>query len=418
MNTNAAALILAAGRGERFQSELPKVAHPILGTPMIHYVLRSLRAAGIERILAVVGYKKEIVTALLEGVETVDQPEPRGTGHAVLCARDALKSHTGTLLVVNGDLPLLSPDSFRMLARGREDLNADAVLLTACINDPTGYGRIVRDDRGRFRKIVEEADAKLEKTIQEVNVGAYAFRCPEIFEVLAAVRPNNAKNEYYLTDAISLLLESGRRVEAARVSDPTEAMQVNSRVDLLAVMNLLRLRITDSFLQAGVAILDPSTTYIEDDVRIGPDTTIEPFSVIRKGVRIGRGCRVGPFSHLRGGTVLEDGAEIGNFVEVKNSRIGPGSRAKHLSYLGDATLGARVNIGAGTITANYDGRRKNATIIEDDVFTGCNTVVVAPVRLGKGCKTGAGAVVPKGAVEPGATVVGVPARPLVPKEKK
>jgi len=358
------------------------------------------------------------MSVLGDDVRYVDQGEPKGTGHAVLACRKALQGYEGPLLVLNGDSPLVGPTNIRPLVSGLDKLKTDAIMFTACIDDPSGYGRVIRGQDGRVERIVEDADAGMEKTITEINSGAYAFRAPQIFDILSKITPKNAKNEYYLTDAISIILKNGGRVDAARANNPIEAYGVNTRRDQVVIQNYMRLQIIEQHLDNGVAILDPSSVYIEDDVTIGPDTTIEPYTVIRRGVTIGKGCHVGPFTHLRTGTVLADGAEVGNFVEVKNTTIGSKSKAKHLSYLGDAKLGAGVNIGAGTITANYDGKSKHSAIIEDGASTGSNTVLVAPVKLGKNSKTGAGAVVTSGHDVPdGVTVVGVPAKAIKAKRR-
>jgi bifunctional UDP-N-acetylglucosamine pyrophosphorylase/glucosamine-1-phosphate N-acetyltransferase len=401
------------------KSDLPKVVQPILGWPMVRYVVRNLKAVGIRDIIAVVGYRKEDVMKVLgDEVRYVDQGEPKGTGHAVLCCKKALQGYQGPLLVLNGDSPLVGETNIRPLVMGLDKLKADAVMFTACIDDPSGYGRVVRGKDGRVERIVEDADAGMEKTINEINSGAYAFRAPEIFDILSKITPKNAKKEYYLTDAVSIILKKGGRVEAARANNPIEAYGVNTRRDQIVIQNYMRLQIIEKHLENGVAILDPTSVYIEDDVTIGEGTTIEPYTVIRRGVTIGKGCHVGPFAQIRTGTVLADGAEVGNFVEVKNSKIGPKSKAKHLSYLGDATLGANVNIGAGTITANYDGKNKHSAVIEDGASTGSNTVLIAPVKLGKNSKTGAGAVVTSGHDVPeGVTVVGVPAKAIKAKRR-
>lgn len=416
----AKAVVLAAGRGERMKSDLPKVAHEILGTPVVKYVLKALREAGVEDICAVVGHGADTVKNICgDQVTYVTQSEQRGTGHAVLQCRDAFKGYAGPLLVLNGDNPLISALTIRTIADALTRLNADAVLVTAILDDPSGYGRVVRDETGKVTRIIEDADAKMEKMINEVNAGAYCFRAPEIFETLSRIEPNNAKNEYYLTDAVALLLQSGKRVEACRVSNPAEAFGVNRRRDLVMISNYLRWQVLERHMDNGVTIVDPSTTYIEPEAVIGPDTVIFPYVVIRNGVVVGRKCEIGPFTHLRSGTYLEDGVQIGNFVEVKNSRIGSNSRAKHLTYLGDAVLGRNVNIGAGTITANFDGKQKHRTVIQDGAQTGSNTVLVAPVTLGKNSKTGAGSVVTKNTtVADDDVVVGVPARSLKKKQKK
>ncbi|HYE98313.1 MAG TPA: bifunctional UDP-N-acetylglucosamine diphosphorylase/glucosamine-1-phosphate N-acetyltransferase GlmU, partial [Planctomycetota bacterium] len=292
-----------------------------------------------------------------------------------------------------------------------------ATFLSACLDDPSGYGRVVREKgTGKFQRLVEDVDATAEeKAIAEVNSGCYVFDAASAFAALREVKPDNRKGELYLTDVLALLLSKGKAVDAVRSTNPAEIYGINSRRDLVAATNFLRWRILERHMDAGVTVVDPSTTFIEDDVEIGQDTVIQPFTVIRHGVRIGKGCEVGPFAQLRPGTVLDDGAEVGNFVEVKKSRLGPKSKAKHLAYLGDATLGANVNIGAGTITANYDGKNKHPTVLEDGVRTGSNTVLVAPVKLGKGALTGAGAVVVRAEVPPGTVMVGVPAKPIVKK---
>lgn len=404
------AIILAAGKGVRMKSERAKVLHEVMGAPLLVHVLQAVRDAGIADALVVVGHQADEVRAAAgAGPVFVEQKEQKGTGHAVLCCEKALAGFSGDVLVLAGDAPLIRASTIRAMLELHRKSGAEATFLSAEVADPRGYGRVVRGPQVR---IVEDADATdAEKAIREINSGAYVFRAPRLFKALKDVRAENAQREYYLPDA----LRSLAKVEVCRTDDPAEALGVNSRRDLATVSSALRRRILDRHMDAGVTIADPDTTYIEEGVEISADVVIHPFSVIRKGVVIGPGCHVGPFSHLRGETVLEEGAEVGNFVEVKKSRIGPGSKAKHLSYLGDATLGAKVNIGAGTITANYDGRQKHPSVLEDGASTGSNTVLVAPVRLGKGAKTGAGAVVAKGEVKPGTVVVGVPARPLVRK---
>lgn len=408
------AVVLAAGKGVRMRSERAKVLHEVLGRPVVDHVLRNLRQAGVEDIVVVVGHQADKVKAAAPGCRFVEQIEQRGTGHALSMAEPELKGFAGDLFVLAGDAPLVRADTLLRMLDEHRKAGRDATFLSACLDDPSGYGRVLRDKQtGKFARFVEDLDATPEqKNIPECNSGEYVFKAPAIFEALREVRPDNKKSELYLTDALGVLVAKGRPVDACRSTNPNEIFGINSRRDLVACTNFLRWKILEHHMDSGVTVVDPSTTFIEEDVTIGPDTVVQPFTVIRRGVVIGRHCEVGPFSQLRAGTVLEDGAEIGNFVEVKNSRIGPHSKAKHLSYLGDATLGARVNIGAGTITANYDGVKKHPTVIEDGAQTGSNTVLVAPVRVGKGAKTGAGAVVAKGEVAPGSVVAGVPARPL------
>ncbi len=394
------------------RSSLAKVLHKVLGRHVIHYVLNALKAAAVNRVFVVVGYQEDDVRkAVGDGVTYVRQDQQKGTGHAARCCEKALGKHVGPVLVLAGDAPLVKGGTIQlMLDAHRADKNS-CTVLTSCVDNPAGYGRISRDKEGHFERIIEEADCtEQQKYIQEVNSGTYVFDSHALFEALREVKPVNAKGEYYLTDVLSVLLGKGKRVTTYRASDQSEVYGINTRHDLVVATNFLRWRVLEKHLEAGVTVVDPSTTYIEEDVTIGADATILPFSVIEHDVTIGSHCEVGPFAHLRPGTILEEHAEIGNFVEVKKSRIGKHSKAKHLTYLGDAILGERVNIGAGTITANYDGKSKHATTIEDGASTGSNTVLVAPVTLGKGAKTGAGAVVLAGRHVPaGGVAVGVPA---------
>lgn len=396
------------------KSDRAKVLHGVLGRPVLDYVLRNLRDAGVSDIVVVVGHQADEVRKAAPGCRFVEQTEQKGTGHAVLMAEPALAGFAGEVFVVAGDAPLIQGRTLvRMLDEQRLNKRS-ATFLSACLDEPAGYGRVVRDAAtSKFLRLVEDVDATPEeKNISEVNSGAYVFKAPELFSALKGVQPNNAKGEIYLTDVLSLLLKAGKAVDPVRSTQPAEIYGINSRRDLVAATNFLRWKILERHMDAGVTIVDPSTTFIEEDVEIGQDTVVEPFTVIRRDVKIGKGCEVGPFTQLRPGTVLEDGAEIGNFVEVKKSTIGRKSKAKHLSYLGNATLGANVNVGAGTITANYDGKNKHETVIGDGVHLGSNTVLVAPVKVGAGAKTGAGAVVVRGEVPPGAVVAGVPARPI------
>lgn len=422
---NVKALVLAAGKGVRMKSERPKVLHEILGRPVLDFVLRNLRLAGVQDIVVVVGHQADKVRAAAPGCRSAEQKIQKGTGHAVLAAESELRGFQGDLFVVAGDAPLIGPDTLRRLLEDHRANKRAATFLSACLDDPSGYGRVVREkSTGRFLRLAEESDATPEeKNIQESNSGTYTFSCPSVFEALREVKPNNAKGELYLTDALAVLVGKGKPVDAVRSLQPAEIYGINSRRDLVAATNFIRWKILEHHMDNGVSVIDPSTTFIEEDVTIGQDTVIQPFTVIRRGVVIGKDCSVGPFAQLQVGTVLEDDAHVGNFVEIKKSRLGPHTKAKHLAYIGDATIGAKVNIGAGTITANYDGVNKHPTIIEDGVHIGSNSVLVAPVRIGKGAKTGAGAVVVRGEVPAGAVVVGVPAkvihqngRPKAPKK--
>ena len=410
------AVLLAAGQGVRMKSDRPKVLHKVLGTPMVRLALRALREAGADPVIVVVGYQAEAVQAALAGEPAVfvTQAQRKGTGHAVQLCEKAARAVRGPLVVMCGDTPLVTIPTLQALVAAHRKAAAAATLLTVRVGDPAGYGRIVRGPGGALRAIVEEADATPEqRLIDEINPAIYAFDPAALFTALRRVRPDNRKGEYYLTDVVRILIAGGADVKAVPAKDPAEVLGVNSRRDLATATEVLRRREVARHLDAGVTVVDPAATYIEAGVEIGADTVIFPFTVIRSGVRIGRHCEVGPFAQLRDGTVLEDGAEVGNFVEVKKSVLGPHTKAKHLSYLGDARIGARVNIGAGTITANYDGTAKHPTVIEDGASTGSGTVLVAPVTMGRGARTGAGAIVTaRRDIPAGATAVGVPARVL------
>lgn len=364
-----------------------------MGRPLIAHLLGALRAAGVGQIAVV--SDTDLGPAVGDGVAMMS---------GMAACRPWLEGSAAETLVLSGDLPLLSPRTLEaMVAFGREK-NAEAVMASGCSDDPRGYSRVARDASGAFVRVVPEAAAtEEERKIQEVSPGAYLVRTASLLESLTTG----------MEELVGRWAAGGRRIETLRPPDPAEIFAVHNHRDLVAATNFLRWRVLERLMGAGVSIVDPSTTYIEEDVTVGAGTLIHPFSVIRAGVRIGAGCEVGPFAHLRAGSVLKDGAEVGDFVELKNTVLGEHAKAKHLSYLGDATVGSRVNIGAGTITANYDGKAKHPTVIEEGAFTGCNTVLVAPVTMKKNSKTGAGAVVPRGQDVPeGTTVVGVPARPI------
>jgi len=415
-----AAVILAAGKGTRMRSERPKVLYEVAGRPMVGHVLEAALGLAPRVVAVVVGHgAREVRTALrADGafdagrVRFAVQRDQRGTGHALRCALPALKGFRGTVLVLNGDVPLVGSATLRTLVEAHRRSRNAATLLTFRPADPTGYGRVVRDGRGAFLDVVEEKDADFEvRTIAEVNAGLYAFDAALLPDALRRLRAQNSQGELYVTDLPRILRREGRAVGAVRVLDPDAVSGVNTLSELAQAGATMRRRVLEAFLAEGVEIADPSTTFVAPDARIGAGSRLEPFTVIEPGVRIGRGCSVGPFARLRRGTVLEDGASVGNFVEVKATRLGRGSRARHLAYLGDADLGAEVNVGAGTITCNYDGRRKSETVVGDGAFLGSGTLLVAPVRVGAYAVTGAGAVVLAGRNVPsGTTAVGVPAR--------
>ncbi|RMF30878.1 MAG: UDP-N-acetylglucosamine diphosphorylase/glucosamine-1-phosphate N-acetyltransferase [Chloroflexi bacterium] len=441
---NLAVVILAAGRGTRMKSRLPKVLHPLAGRPMVLYVVHTASALTTIPPILVVGHGADAVRQVVgERARYVIQEPQLGTGHAVQQARPAVDPEVDTLLVTYADMPLLTPEALRKLVEVHQDRQATVTLLTVERDDPRGFGRVVRDGEGRIQAIVEQLDATPEQAvIRELNTGTYCFDTAWLWEHLPHLRQNPVKGEYYLTDLIAMAVAEGRRVEAVPLEDPTEALGINTRLHLAEAEAALRRRINERWMLAGVTMVDPTTTYIEADVVIGPDTVIYPHTHLQGKTRIGAECRlgpnaiirdstlgdrcivlasvlegatleegvdVGPFSHLRKGAHLARGVHMGNFGEVKNSYLGPGTKMGHFSYVGDATIGANVNIGAGAITCNYDGERKHPTIIEDDVFIGSDTMLVAPVRVGKRARTGAGAVVTHD-IPPGSLAYGVPAR--------
>jgi bifunctional UDP-N-acetylglucosamine pyrophosphorylase/glucosamine-1-phosphate N-acetyltransferase len=415
-------VILAAGQGTRMRSDTPKVLHRLCGRTMLGWVLEHARALAPERLILVVGEGRDQVEATLRaeedatGVELVVQAERRGTGHAVQVAAPRIADAPGPIVVLYGDMPLLSAQSLDALVSAAGD---GAALLTAVPRETRGFGRIVRagDGDGPVRRIVEERDASpAELALREVNVGVYCFAKDDLLRLLPRLSSANAQGEYYLTDVVALLIEEGRDVPAVVLRAEEEAIGINTLRDLAAARRAIQERILERHLEAGVRIEDPATTYVDHGVEIGVGTRILPCTVIRAGVRIGADCEVGPFTHLREGTVLEDGAEVGNFTEAKKSRIGAGTKAKHLTYLGDVTIGRGANIGAGTIVANYDGRTKHPTVIGDGAFIGSGTILVAPSTIGAGALTGAGAVVTRKDVPAGDVWVGMPARPMTTRK--
>ncbi len=420
MGVVGSVVILAAGQGTRMVSALPKVLHEVCGRPLLAYVLDQALALEPQRVHVVVapgGRVEEKVRGLFgedSRLEFPVQAEALGTGHAL---RQALPNLApGATLVLYGDMPLIRPETLGALIEERESSGAGASLLTARPRDPRGFGRVKRDGGpdGVFQAIVEERDASPEeRAIEEVNVGVYAFAPGVLEELLPSINSDNAQGEFYLTDLAGALVSSGREVRPLVVRDETEVIGVNTLAHLAEVRAGIQMRILGRLLAEGVHIEDPATTYVDWDVEVGAGTRILPCTVIRSGARIGRNCEVGPFTHLRPGTVLADGAEVGNFTETKNAVVGEGTKAKHLSYLGDVEIGAGVNIGAGTIVANYDGKEKHKTRIGARAFVGSGSILIAPMEVGEGAVTGGGAVVTRRSkVPPGETWVGVPARPL------
>ena len=427
------AIILAAGEGKRMRSRQPKILHRLCGRPLVGYPLRLARTFADRVVMVVPPSADGVAQVAGEGVLTVVQRERLGTGHAVVQAKDACGE--GTILVLPGDMPLLTVETIERLLNHHKAASAAATLLTAIVDNPAGYGRVLRQ-RGRVARIVEDRDATDDqKKINEIGTSVYCFDARRLWSALAEVRPDNDQGEYYLTDVVAILSRAGATVEAVTVADPSEAQGVNDRKQLAAVAVVQRRRILDRLMESGVTIVDPASTYVEDTVTIGPDTVVQPQTVIEGATVIGSECVIGagshvsgsrladrvvlkpysiieeaaidedatlgPFCHLRPGCHIGAGAEIGNFAELKKSRVGKKTKIHHVSYTGDATLGERVNVGAGTITCNYDGQRKHPTVIGDGVFVGTNSSLVAPLTIGEGAYVAAGSVITRD-VPPGA----------------
>ncbi|MBI1976787.1 MAG: NTP transferase domain-containing protein [Candidatus Omnitrophica bacterium] len=409
-----AAVILAAGRGERMGSSGPKVLESLSGRPMLDWVLESVAGLKISSVFVVVGYQGERIAEYLKGrkgIRCVPQKQQLGTADAVDSVLRYLKGYR-TLLVLCGDTPLFRTESLKGLIQEHRRQGNRATFLSAEIPEPASYGRVVRQGRAVVR-ITEAKDCTPQQlAIREINTGAYVFERKALVEGLRVLSPSSS-GEFYLTDLIGLWAEQSVPVNAVKLTDADEGWGVNSFEELVRATEILKNRILDYHRRRGVSIVDPATTCIASGVQIGKGSLVYPFTVIESGVRIGEECRIGPFSHLRSGTKVDSRAEIGNFVEVNRSRIGSSTKVKHLSYLGDASIGEKVNIGAGTITANFNGREKHRTVIDDGAMIGSNTTLVAPVRVGKRAVTGAGAVVLKERHVPVEGVaVGVPARIL------
>ncbi|HUW66349.1 MAG TPA: bifunctional UDP-N-acetylglucosamine diphosphorylase/glucosamine-1-phosphate N-acetyltransferase GlmU [Spirochaetia bacterium] len=423
-----AAVILAAGQGTRMKSAWPKVLHRVAGRPMIEYVLEAVRGAGVDRVVVVVGHEAGQVEAWLANrVETVRQTEQLGTGHALLQTGPCLSDFDGDLLVLCGDTPLVSAGDLASLVQTHREAGAAGTVLTAQLAQPEGYGRIIRDAAGAVSRIVEQKDAGREELdVREVNSGIYCFNARGLFAALRSLTPDNAQGEYYLTDCIRYFQETGLTVAAKQALDGTRILGINSRVQLAQVEAIMRRGIVERLMLQGVTVVDPSSTFVDAGVKVGPDSVIYPFTFLEgqtvagERCRIGPGARlvdarlgdgvevqysvvtgsslaggvtVGPFAYIRPDCTIGQGVKVGDFVELKKTVIGAGSKVPHLSYIGDATLGENVNIGAGTITCNYDGRQKWPTWIGSRAFIGSNTNLVAPVRVGEEAVTGAGSTI-------------------------
>ena len=397
------------------KSATPKVLHSVCGRPMIQYVVDLVRTLGSLKTYVVLGHRYDAVhKALDKGLIAVRQKRLLGTGDAIMSAAAHFKNHRGEVIVVCGDTPLLKKATVQNLIRKHRSAQAAGSVLTAVVDCPQGYGRIIRDGHGDIVAIREDKDVTpSEKEINEINVGVYCFDSRALFKTIASLRINRKKKEFYLTDIVELFRQKGWVFKTAQTDDAVEGLGINNREDLAFAEGVLRRRILKDLMAEGLTIVDPKTTYVDAGVVIGRDTIIRPFTVIENNVRIGRRCLIGPFCRLRPGTKIEDEAEIGNFTEVSRTQFGNGSLMKHFSFLGDAVVGSKVNIGAGTVTANYDGKNKNRTHIGNEAFIGSDSILVAPVKIGKRAMTGAGSVVTKGKVVPeGKIAVGVPARIL------
>ena len=400
--TETVAIILAAGVSKRMNTHLAKVLHEVCGRPMLAYVLDACREVGIKRIYVVVGFSAEQVKEQFGGADDiiwVEQTEQLGTAHAVSCCKEYLKNFEGQTLILCGDGPMIRAQTLKVLIAKHQAAQSAATLATAVLDDPSGYGRIIRDNYGNMQGIVEDSDCTPEQlAIKEINPSNYLFNNKILFEALEQVKPDNVKKEYYLTDAVSGIITTGHKVVAITAVSPDEAIGINSRAQLSAASKIMQQRIQRRLMENGVTIVDPDNTWIDARAQIGRDTVIEPFTYIHGEVKIGQDCRVGPFAHLRHGTVLKDDVVLGVYTEVKNSTLADGVRARHHSYIGDASIGRNVNIGAGSITANFDGEKVNRTIIGDNCYIGSGTVLIAPLELKGGSNISAGMVVSQGSI--------------------
>lgn len=427
---DTAVIIMAAGKGKRMKSNLPKVLHNLAGKPILNYVLDTVDQLEAKRKILIISYRSDKIRELIgDKIEYAEQKEQLGTAHAVLQTKKLLSGFKGNVLILSGDVPFLTVKTLKKLLKYHQDNNFCCTLLSAVLKNPKGYGRIIRDKKDEIKGIIEEVDLSADKKkITEVNSGIYCFNKGKLFQALEKITPDNKQGEYYLTDSVEILLKEGFAVGNIIVKDHSEILGINSRLDLTDASQKVYQKTLQDLMLQGVTIVDPNSTFIERGVKVGQDTIIYPFTIIEKDTKIESGCligpyshlidadigrgvkvwastiessivkegaKIGPYAHLRPETIVEKGAKIGNFVELKKTIIGKGSKASHLTYLGDAIIGKKVNIGAGTITCNYDGEKKHKTVIEDGVFIGSNNSLVAPVKLGKDSYTGAGSTITK-----------------------
>ncbi len=431
MKNGLAAVILAAGKGTRMKSALPKVLHPICGQPMLYYPLEAARLAGFKQLKVVTGHRAEQVSeTFTDGdITWIKQTDQLGTGHALMCAADSLRGYSGALLLLCGDVPLLQPDTLQQLQNYHSQQKSAVTVLTAQMPNPVGYGRVIRDGE-QVLQIVEEKDAdEQQRQVTEINTGTYLFDAAFVLSALKGLNKNNAQGEYYLTDVVAAAVAAGEKTRALCVEDPTEVMGINDRCQLAEAEVLMRWRINAELMFGGVSMPDPTTVYIDNGVEIGIDTILHPNvhlhgkttigknCIVETGVvvvdsqiadgthlkagsaieesQIGPDCKIGPMAHLRPGTVLTGNNKIGNFVEMKKSVLGKKSQASHLTYIGDSEVGENVNFGCGTITCNYDGVNKYKTTVEDDVFVGSDCQFIAPVTIGRNSLIAAGSTITK-----------------------
>ena len=421
-------VILAAGMGTRMKSKMPKVLHKVCGKPLSKWVIDASKAAGADKVCAVVGHKAETVKEVLGNVcEFALQAEQKGTGHAVMQAIDVIKNSKGEVVILNGDTPLITAETINKAIEYHKNNGNQATVITAILDDATGYGRIVRDNDGSVLKIVEQKDAsEEEKKINEVNSGMYVFDAQSLVYALDKITPNNAQGEYYLTDTLEILLSAGKKIGGYAISDNDEIRGINDRVQLNEAENIMQKRINEYHMRNGVTMRNPESVYIEDGVEIGNDTEICQNVTIKSGTKIGSDCvigsgsmldravihdgvdvlssvilesevdegtHVGPFAYIRPNCHVGKEVKVGDFFEIKNSNIDDGTKISHLTYIGDSDVGKRVNFGCGTVTCNYDGKKKYRTTIGDDCFVGCNTNFVSPINVGDGVYIAAGSTI-------------------------